>query len=117
MNVGMMRIGFAIFWLGIGVVAFLRHQLLPPEIAERFDSSNITIGGLLAFALAGWNLTRWYLSRRPRQDEEPLARRKPLERREDEPRHEEYIPELDFTRPAPEAPRGQDTEAPGGTSR
>jgi hypothetical protein len=96
MNVGVLRLGFAAFWLVVAGVVYFREQLTPGAWGQ---SRNLDLGALLALALAGWNLMRWYLGR-PRTTT-PVSdhRRRPLEPR-DEKRVEEYNPEFDFNRPS-----------------
>ena len=102
MNVGVLRLAFAVFWLLVAALLFLRHALLPEEVLGRIDSRNIDLGGVLAVALGWWNLIRWYMSRPRPQAEMPLdTRHRPLEPRGDGERSEEYNPEFDFTRPPP----------------
>lgn len=95
MNVGVLRLGFAAFWLVVAGVVYFREQLAPGAWGQ---SRNLDLGALLAVALAGWNLVRWYIGR-PRVVATPgLGRRRPLEPRDDE-QVEEYNPEFDFNKP------------------
>jgi hypothetical protein len=102
MNVGVLRLGFAAFWLAVAGAVYFRDQLAP---AAWDKPRNLDLGALLALALAGWNLTRWYIGRRrvvaaaPRLD----RHRRPLEPRGDA-RAEEYNPEFDFNKPPGERP-------------
>jgi hypothetical protein len=97
MNVGVLRLGFAAFWLVVAGVIYFRGELAPGAWGQ---SRNLDLGALLALALAGWNLMRWYIGRR-RVATTPVLdrRRRPLEPRGDE-RAEEYNPEFDFNKPA-----------------
>lgn len=96
MNVGVLRMGFAAFWLVVAGVLYFREYLAPGVWGR---SLNYDFGAFLAVALAGWNLVRWYVGR-PRVAAVPRLdpRRRPLEPRDDG-RVEEYNPEFDFNRP------------------
>jgi hypothetical protein len=96
MNVGVLRLGFAAFWLVVAGVVYFREQLAPAALGQ---SRNLDLGALLALALAGWNLMRWYLGRTRVAAVPQRAHRRPLEPRGDE-RVEEYNPEFDFNKPA-----------------
>ena len=97
MNVGVLRLGFTAFWLAVAVAVYFREQLAP---AAWDKPRNLDLGALLALALAGWNLMRWYIGRRRVVAATPgLDRRRPLEPRDDA-RVEEYNPEFDFNKPA-----------------
>ncbi|HVK15336.1 MAG TPA: hypothetical protein VM533_00215 [Fimbriiglobus sp.] len=98
MNVGVLRLGFAVFWLTVAGVVYFRDELVPGAWGQ---AHNLDLGALLALALAGWNLMRWYLGRRRVVAATPGLdrRRRPLEPRGDA-RVEEYNPEFDFNKPA-----------------
>jgi hypothetical protein len=96
MKVGVLRLAFAAFWLVVAGVVYFREQLTPGAWGQ---SRNLDLGALLALALAGWNLMRWYLGRPRVSATAVLERRRPLEPRSDE-RVEEYNPEFDFNRPS-----------------
>ncbi len=99
MNVGVLRLGFAVFWLAIAALLFFRHELAPGAWGGRFDSRNLDVGALLAVALAVWNVVRWYMSRRRPTPAPTLdTRRRPLEPRRGTEHTEEYNPEFDFTK-------------------
>jgi hypothetical protein len=99
MNVGVMRLGFAVFWLLVASLLFLRRYVVPEAVLGRIDSGNLDLGAVLAVVLGGWNLVRWYMGRPRPPAESPLdTRRRPLEPRRDGERVEEYNPEFDFTR-------------------
>jgi hypothetical protein len=101
MNVSVLRLSFAIFWLLIGLGLFFRYQLAPEAANGRLDSRTLDMGALLALAFALWNFARWYMATRRRPASEPARlprHRRPLEPRDGE-RPDEYIPEFDFTKP------------------
>lgn len=101
MNVGVLRLGFAAFWLAVAGAVYFREQLAP---AAWDKPRNLDLGALLALVLAGWNLMRWYIGRRRVVATSGLDRRsRPLEPRDGE-RAEEYNPEFDFNRPPGERP-------------
>jgi hypothetical protein len=102
MDVRVLRLAFAVFWLLVAALVFLRHYLLPEGVLGRIDSRNLDLGAVLAVALGWWNLIRWYMGRPRPPAEMPLdTRRRPLEPRGDGERVEEYNPEFDFTRQPP----------------
>ncbi|HET6574031.1 MAG TPA: hypothetical protein VFG68_10545 [Fimbriiglobus sp.] len=97
MNVGVLRLGFAVFWLAVAGLLYFRERLAPGAWGK---SLNYDLGALLALALAGWNMMRWYIARRRVAAAPGLdRRRRPLEPRDDA-RVEEYNPEFDFNKPA-----------------
>jgi hypothetical protein len=103
MNVSVLRLSFAIFWLLIGLGLFFRHQLAPDAANGQLGSCTLDMGALLALAFAVWNFVRWYMATRRRPASEPARlppHRRPLEPRDGE-HMEEYIPEFDFTKPPP----------------
>jgi hypothetical protein len=99
MHVGVLRLGFAAFWLTVAGLLVWRAHFAP---GDQPDPQGLTLGAALAVALAGWNVVRWYLGRRsrPAGPENPLLRhrRRPLEPKREE-RPAEYNPEFDFTNP------------------
>ncbi len=102
MNVGVLRLGFAVFWLAVAGVIYFRRNLAPGAWA---GDRNLDLGALLAVALAGWNLARWYIGRRRVPAAAGLEhRRRPLEPRRGDERVEEYNPEFDFPRQPPATP-------------
>ena len=102
MNVGVLRLGFAVFWLTIAAMLFFRRELASGAWVE---NRNLDLGALLAAALALWNLARWYIGRRRVPAASPLDnRRRPLEPRQGGERVEEYNPEFDFSRQPPANP-------------
>src|SRR5689334_4750998 len=93
---GVMRLGFGLFWLVVAGLLFYRGHVAPVEQ----DSAGTDVGALFALALAGWNVVRWYVARRPAEVRpNPLAHSRPLEGRREQPA--EYHPEFDFTRQDP----------------
>ena len=122
MNIGILRIGFAIFWFAIAIVLIFRTTLAPDQFA-RISGQNLELAAILALALGFWNGVRWYLGR------VRVVPQKPIPSRNLPDRKEEYIPELDFTRPTetadrladrreaasgqePATPESEDTRAP-----
>ena len=99
MGVDLMRLVLGLFWLSLAVGVFFRDYL-GPNFEGRFNSPNADLVGLLALAIAGWNFSRWYLGR-SRQVETEVVSRRPVEPRTERDRPDEYIPELDFTKPLP----------------
>jgi len=96
MNVGVLRLGFAVFWLAVAGVVYFREHLVPGAWGQ---AHNLDLGALLALALAGWNLMRWYIGRRRKPASPGLGRRRlPLEPRDGE-WSEEFNPEFDFNKP------------------
>jgi hypothetical protein len=100
MNVGVLRLGFAAFWLVVAAAVYFRKELAPEAWG---DARNLDLGALLALALAGWNLMRWYLGRSRVPATPGSNHRRPLEPRDDQ-RVEEYNPEFDFNKPSGERP-------------
>jgi hypothetical protein len=106
MNVGVLRLGFAAFWLVVAGLLLYRANFFP---AGQPDPQSLTFGAVMAVAFAGWNGFRWYLARRsrPAGPVNPLLRhrRKPLEPKREE-RPKEFNPEFDFSNPpaTPERP-------------
>ncbi len=101
MNVGVLRLGFAVFWLAMAGMIYFRNKLAPGAWGQ---SRNLDLVALLALALAGWNLVRWYVGRR--RVAAPLVtsrHRRPLEPRGNEPAGE-YNPDFDFTKPQGDRP-------------
>jgi hypothetical protein len=92
MDFGALRLGFAGFWLAVAVVVYFR----PFGLGDRLPSPDAQTAVLLAVALAGWNLSRWYFAQ-PRRTTRPTRLGNRLLRR-DADRVEEYNPELDFTK-------------------
>ena len=105
MNPTVLRVSVAILWGIVGLGLVFRKRLFP-ELAGEDAANNLTLAGYLALAFAGWNLLRVFLFNRKRRPKAlPVSGAKPLTRRDDDPatppRPFEYIPELDFTKPAP----------------
>lgn len=99
MNLSLIRISFAFFWLFLGVVIFLRHQLVPQWAANQQDS-NLTLMAVFALALAFWNFYRWkWMSQRSKPTREQPN---PLQPKPKDERPEEYIPEFDFSAKNPD---------------
>jgi hypothetical protein len=99
MNVGLLRLGFAAFWLVVAVAIYFRDQLAPGAWAK---SHNVDLGIPLALALAVWNVVRWYIGRRKVSATSISAHRgQPLEPRDNE-RVMEYNPDFDFNNPSSE---------------
>ena len=102
-NINVLRIGLAAFWLVIGVGILLRAYLGLANLDERIESRSLNLFGFLGVSLAGWNLLRWWFSR-PRTMSQNALREKIATRRKTE-HPEEYIPELDFTKAPVEPPK------------
>ena len=96
MNVGVLRLGFAVFWLVMAGVFYFQQDAL---LRLGANPQTLNLGAALALVLAIWQLVRWSIGSRksPNQTHQPTHRR-PLEPR-DEERPDEYNPELDFNRP------------------
>ena len=94
MYIGVLRLGFAIFWFAMAILLTFRNTLAPEQFGGAISARNLDLGAFLAVALAGWNLVRWYFGRRR------TVKQNPIPSRELPDREEEYIPELDFLRPA-----------------
>lgn len=103
MNINVMRIGLAAFWLVIGVGILLRAYLGLANLDERIEPRSLDLFGFLGVSLAGWNLLRWWFSR-PRTMSPNAMREKIAARRKPE-QPEEYNPELDFTQAPVEPPK------------
>ena len=103
MNINVMRIGLAAFWLVIGAGVLLRSQLGMANLDERIESRSLDLFGFVGVSFAGWNLLRWWFSR-PRTMSQDAFREKLAERRKTE-HPEEYIPEFDFTKDPVEPPK------------
>lgn len=93
MYIGVLRLGFAIFWFAMAILLTFRNTLAPEQFGGQISARNLDLGAFLAVALAGWNLVRWYFGRRR------TVKQNPIPSRELPDRKEEYIPELDFLRP------------------
>jgi hypothetical protein len=99
MNVSVLRLGFAVFWLALAMLLFLRRTMAPDGAAERLGFVSLDVAALLAVVLSLWNFARWYMGRSRPPAEWPVRQhRRPLEPRRDSERVEEYNPEFDFTR-------------------
>lgn len=72
------RLSFAVLWLVTGTTLLIRHYLFRPGFLAQFDQTYMTVGGLLALLLAGYNLLRLRMIRRPRRPGplNPLARKR-----------------------------------------
>ena len=101
MNLGILRLGFAVFWLIVaGLAIYLAHLAPGPPRFGQFGPQTLDLAAVLGVVLAGWNLVRWFLARRPPTvPENPFQRRTVLAPRPDRP--EEYHPEFDFSRNPP----------------
>src|SRR5262245_36394357 len=98
MNVTVLRWGFAVFWLVVAGLLFFGLQIAPEAWP---DERNLVLGGVLALALAGWNIVRWYISRPRTASVSALDhRRRPLEPRPQGEQTPEYNPDFDFNRQA-----------------
>jgi hypothetical protein len=98
-----MRLVLGVFFLLAGL-GLLGLRFGAPDVAARLNSpTRLLIGALLALALAGVNLAKWYSGWLWfRQQSTPV--RPPL-RPESAARPDEYNPELDFGKDAPQSPR------------
>jgi len=97
MNANVLRMGFLLFWLAIAGVIVVRGMIAPDDWADRVGRNNLNLGLMLALALVGWNLVRWYMSRRR------TVLQKPIPPQQIPDRKDEYIPELDFNKPPTDA--------------
>lgn len=88
MSVATLRLVFAVVWAAIAVLLLTRHSTAPAGLADRLQSRNLDLGGLLAAAFALWNLARWWQAR-PRR----------VTSRSRKPPRREYHPEFDFNSP------------------
>ncbi len=99
MVLSVVRLALVAFWLAVAAALFLRHRL-PAELGDQVADGgySLDVGALLAVALAGWNLMRWFTARNrwvPPEDPLGLPRTRVV-RTDDRPF--EYNPELDFTK-------------------
>ena len=106
MNVGAVRIAFALFWLVVAAAVFARNHLFGANADNQVGGGrSLDLTAYLAVGLAVWNLVRWWAGRgktAPTQwpeGRQPLAPRDPTAERK-----EEYNPELDAMQ-RPDDPR------------
>ena len=97
MAVRQLRLMLGLFFLvaGIGLLV-LRYGM--PDVAARVNSpTRILVGALLALALAGVNLAKWYAGYLWFQQQATPVRR-PLQPDPTAPTDPEYNPEFDFNK-------------------
>ncbi len=108
------RVVLAAVWLLIGVGMLFRQDLVPANMLAGRDAVVVTLFGLLALALAAYNVLRLvaHLRRQQARERARLAanpiRRPPT----GPPMEREYIPELDFTKSGPREEKQQEGERP-----
>lgn len=94
MTVRHMRLTIGLFFLIAGVaVLFVRFFM--PDVAPNLDRTRMMLGGFLALALAGWNLSKWYAGWMAFQQQATPVRR-PLQPDPTASADREYNPEFDF---------------------
>ncbi len=64
MNLGWVRIGFAVVWLQLAVGLLLARATASEEWKERLNSERVDFAIVVFFALAAWNLGRWWIGRK-----------------------------------------------------
>lgn len=92
MQLGVLRIFLAVFWVVIAFGVYYRQWFAP---AEWGDSENLDLAAVVALAFAVWNIVRFFALRQPRPSQEPPIPIHPEERKD------EYNPEFDFSRSSP----------------
>ena len=95
MNIHMIRLGMAFFFLVMSIGLFSRKWLFTPEQLAAFSESRLDLAAAFALLLFGWNISRWYAARSQMQrNAERLSMR---DRHHHDAKHgEEYNPEFDF---------------------
>lgn len=63
MLLGAMRMGFAVVFLQLAIGLIVIRATASPEWKERLDVETVDIAIVVFFALAAWNLGRWWIGR------------------------------------------------------
>jgi hypothetical protein len=64
MNLGLLRIGFAVVFLQLAVGLLVARATASAEWKERLSAESVDLAVVVFFALAAWNLARWWVGRR-----------------------------------------------------
>ena len=71
MILGLLRLGFAVLWLQLAIGLIVARATASDDWKEKLNTEAVDFAVVVCFALAAWNLGRWWLGRkRP----EPVTR-------------------------------------------
>jgi hypothetical protein len=101
MSIRTLRLGLGLLFLGLGIAIFTRQWFFP-ELAARYDTLRMNLGGVFALVFAGLNLARWYAATQFVKSRQ-IAVHYPLQRDPSASPQVEPVPEFDFFKQKDEA--------------